>query len=69
VFGWNAFQGVWLDTCEAIELPPDPQVFRSTVAAIVSYSKNMRLSQKFIDFLTSSEIRKIYAQYCCIHKP
>lgn len=67
VFGWNAFQGVWPDTCEAIELPRDVQVFRSTVAAIISYSKDMELSQKFIDFLTSDRVRKIYAGYGWIH--
>lgn len=69
IFGWNAFQRVWPDTCEAIELPPNLQVFRSTVAAAVSYSKNMELSQKFIEFLTSENVRKIYASYGWLHKP
>jgi accessory colonization factor AcfC len=68
IFGWNAFQGVWPDTCEVIELPRDLQVLRSTVAAIVSYSRNKEQSQKFIDFLTTDEVRKIYAGYGWIHK-
>jgi molybdate transport system substrate-binding protein len=63
VFGWNAFQGVWPDTCEIIELPKNLQVFRSTVAGLISYSENVKLSQKFLDFLTSDAIRKIYADY------
>jgi molybdate transport system substrate-binding protein len=63
IFGWNAFQGVWPDTCEIIELPENLQVFRSTVAGIISYSKNVKLSEKFIGFLTSVPIRKIYADY------
>jgi accessory colonization factor AcfC len=68
IFGWNAFQGVWPDTCEIIELPQNLQVFRSTVAGIISYSGNMKLSESFIDFLTSTAIRKIYADYGWIHE-
>jgi molybdate transport system substrate-binding protein len=68
VFGWNAFQGVWPDTCEIIELPHNLQVFRSTVAGIISYSKNVKLSEKFVDFLTSPAIKKIYAGYGWIHE-
>jgi accessory colonization factor AcfC len=68
IFGWNAFQGVWPDTCEVIELPPDLQVFRSTVAAMVSFTKNVELSKKLIDFLTSDEVKKIYSSYGWIHK-
>jgi accessory colonization factor AcfC len=68
IFGWNAFQNVWPDTSEAIELPPNLQVFRSTVVALVSYTKDAELSKKFIDFLTSDEVRKIYSDYGWIHK-
>jgi len=68
IFGWNAFQGVWPDTCEIIEPPQNLQAFRSTVAGIICYSKNVKLSEKFIDFLTSPAIRKIYAGYGWLHK-
>ena len=68
IFGWNAFRGVWPDTCEIIELPENLQVFRSTVAGIISYSKNVKLSEKFIGFLISAPIRKIYADYGWIHE-
>ena len=68
IFGWNAFQNVWPDTCEIIELPPELQVFRSTVVAMISYTKNAELSQKFIDFLTSKEVREIYSHWGWIHK-
>ncbi|MDH5481704.1 MAG: substrate-binding domain-containing protein [Candidatus Bathyarchaeota archaeon] len=68
IFGWNAFQSVWPDTCEVIELPSDLQVFRSTVVAMVSYTGDAKLSQKFIDFLTSDEVRKIYSDYGWVHK-
>jgi accessory colonization factor AcfC len=68
VFGWNAFKFVWPRTCEAIELPPDLQVFRSTGVGIVSYTGNRELSRKFIDFLTTTEVKKIYSGYDWIHK-
>jgi len=68
IFGWNAFQGVWPDTCEVIELPSDLQVFRSTVVAMVSFTKNVELSKKLIDFLTLDEVKKIYSSYGWIHK-
>ena len=63
IFGWNAFQNVWPDTCEAIELPPNLQVFRSTAVGILTCTKNMELSQKFIEFLTTSDVKKIYSDY------
>jgi molybdate transport system substrate-binding protein len=68
IFGWNAFQNIWPDTSEAIELPQDLQVFRSTVVAMISYTKNAELSKRFIDFLITNEVRKIYSDYGWIHK-
>ena len=68
IIGWNAFQGVWPNTCKVIELPESLQVFRSTVAGVVSYTKDKALSQKFIDYLTSAPIRKIYEGYGWIHQ-
>ena len=67
IFGWNAFQNVWPNTCEAIELPSDLQVIRSTAAGIISYTKNPELSMKLIDFLTSNEGRKIYSDHGWFH--
>jgi accessory colonization factor AcfC len=68
VFGWSAFKFVWPRTCEAIELPPDLQVFRSTNVGIVTYTVNPELSRKFIDFLTTTEVKEIYSGYDWIHK-
>ena len=67
IIGWNAFQGVWPDTCEIIELPKTLQVFRSTVAGIVSYTKDKELSKKLISYLTSPNIKKIYEGYGWLH--
>lgn len=63
IIGWNAFQGVWPDTCEVVELPETLQVFRSTVAGIISHTRNKELATKFIDYITSAPIRKIYENY------
>ena len=67
IIGWNAFQGVWPDTCEVIELPETLQVFRSTVAGIISYTRDKELSRKFIDYLTSAPMRRIYEGYGWIY--
>jgi len=68
IFGWNAFQNVWPDTSEVVELPLHLQVFRSTVTAMISYTRDAALSQRFIDFLTTDEVKKIYSEYGWIHK-
>ena len=63
IFGWNAFQNVWPNTSEAIELPERLQVFRSTGIGVVAYSKDAALVKKFVDFLLSEEGGKIYSEY------
>ena len=68
IIGWNAFQGIWPDTCEVIELPKNLQVFRSTAVGIISYTKDEELSKKFIDYLTTAPIRKIYESYGWIYQ-
>lgn len=67
IIGWNAFQGVWPDTCEVVELPEVLQVLRSTVAGIIAYTKDKQLDKKFIEYLTSVPIRKIYENYGWIY--
>ena len=69
IIGWNAFQNVWPDTCETIELPPNLQVYRSTAVGILTCTKDVELSQKFIDFLTTLDVRKIYSDFGWIHQP
>ncbi|MFH1626048.1 MAG: extracellular solute-binding protein, partial [Pseudomonadota bacterium] len=67
IFGWDAFENIWPKTSEAIELPYEFQVFRSTGVAILNYSKNRELAGKFIDFLVSEEGRDIYEEYGWTH--
>lgn len=69
VFGWNAFKNIWSDTCEAVELPRDLQIFRSTVIQVVTYTKNKALSEELIDFLFSPEGRRIYSSYGWLETP
>lgn len=69
VFGWNAFKNIWPDTCEAVELPRDLQVFRSTVAQMITYTQNEKLSRELIDFLVSTEGRSIYREKRWLEDP
>ncbi|MDQ1280355.1 MAG: molybdate transport system substrate-binding protein [Thermoproteota archaeon] len=68
IFGWNAFKAIWPNTCEIIEIPSNLQVFRSTVVGMISYAKDPDLAKKFIDFLVTDEVKKIYSDYDWIHK-
>jgi len=67
VFGWNAFKNVWPDTCDAVELPRDLQVYRSTAAQVITYTQDQKLSGKLIDFLVSPEGRAIYNKHGWLH--
>jgi len=67
VFGWNAFKNVWPDTCEGVEIPREFQVFRSTVAQVITYTRDAELSKRFIDFLVSPEGRRIYSENGWLH--
>jgi len=68
VFGWDAFKKLWMKTIEVIELPKELQVYRSTGVAVIKYSKNKELANKFIDFLVSESGKKIYREYGWYHK-
>jgi molybdate transport system substrate-binding protein len=68
VFGWNAFKNVWPDTCDAVELPRDLQVYRSTAAQVLSYTRDRQLSEKLIGFLVSPEGRAIYRRHGWLHR-
>ena len=67
IFGWDAFENIWPKTSEAIEIPEELQVFRSTGVGILNYSNQRQLASKFIDFLVSEEGRDIYKDYGWTH--
>lgn len=62
IFAWNAFKNVWPDTCDVVELPRDLQVFRSTAVQAITYTRDLELSKKLIDFLVSPEGKAIYRE-------
>ena len=68
IFGWNAFQKIWPDTCVAIEIPQDLQVFRSTAAARIAYCRVPELADRLLHFLVSEDSWRIYSDYGWIHR-
>jgi len=68
IFGWSAFEKLWPETSEAVELPQDIQVFRSTVAGIVSFTQNMAASRSLLEYLASEECDKTYTDLGWIRK-
>ncbi|MEX2722342.1 MAG: substrate-binding domain-containing protein [Candidatus Freyarchaeota archaeon] len=68
IFGWNVFKNIWPGTSEIVELPKEIQVYRSTGVAVISYSKEVEAASRFIEYLTSKEGKKIYAEYGWIHE-
>lgn len=63
ILGWNAFKKLATESIEAVELPENLQVYRSTGVAIIKFTKNTELARRFIDFLVSDEGKKIYEGY------
>ena len=68
IFGWSAFAKIWPETSEAVELPRDLQVFRSTVAGIVSYSRESELARRLLEFLSSKDADSVYRDYGWVRK-
>ncbi|MFB0560031.1 MAG: substrate-binding domain-containing protein [Candidatus Lokiarchaeia archaeon] len=61
--GWNTYKVLHKKAVDAVELPKEIQVYRSTVIATTPFSKNKEMASKFINFLTSKEGKKIYLNY------
>ena len=68
VFGWNAFKNLWPETCEAVELPRDLQVYRSTCVGILTCTRDGALSRRFLDFLDTPDVRAIYEEMGWLHR-
>lgn len=63
IFGWNNFKNISPEETEIVELPSELQVFRSTGIAILKFSNNVDLANKFIGFLLSKRGRQIYSKW------
>jgi molybdate transport system substrate-binding protein len=68
IFGWNAFKNLWPATCDAVELPQDLQVFRSTAAAVVRFSSDVAETENLLGFLASERSKKVYAEFGWLHR-
>jgi molybdate transport system substrate-binding protein len=64
VIGWRVFEYWNSDLIETIPLKKDEIVRVGYIPiAISKFSKNPKLAQKFIDFLTSQKAKEIFAKY------
>ncbi|MEM3586151.1 MAG: substrate-binding domain-containing protein [Candidatus Jordarchaeaceae archaeon] len=61
--GWNTYKVLHTKAIDAIELPKEIQVYRSTVVATTKFTENREAANKFINFLTSEEGKQIYKKY------
>ncbi len=62
-FGWNTYKALHPKTFDAIEIPREAQVYRSTLIAATAFCKNKDTAKKFIQFLKSKEGIKTYKKY------
>ena len=67
ILGWDAFKNLNMQTMDIIKLPKDLQVHRSTAIGVVTFSKNKKLANKFIDFLVSQKGKRIYGECGWLH--
>lgn len=68
IIGWSAFKDIWPYTSEAIEIPRDLQVFRSTPVALLSCSRYPEIVRSLIDFLAGPKCDEIYTRFGWIRK-
>ena len=62
-FGWTAFGHLEPERIKVIELPKEQQVLRGTGVGMLSFAKDTEAAKQFMDFLTSAQSRKFYAEY------
>ncbi len=68
ILGWEAFQKLWAKTSEVVELPKELQVFRSTAAGVIGFSRQKELANEFIRFLVSKTGKEIYGTLGWYHE-
>jgi accessory colonization factor AcfC len=62
VLGWDAFKMLAKDTMDIVQLPATLQVYRSTGVAVVQFTENRALAERFIAFLTSDRGKRVYEE-------
>lgn len=62
-FGWNVFAIMNPGTIQAVELPRELQIRRSTTAGIFTFATKKTQAEAFLTFLRTSEARAVYRRY------
>jgi len=62
-FGWNTYKVLHTKAIDAVELPKEIQVYRSTIIATTTFTENKEAANNFIEFLTSKDGKKTYQKY------
>jgi accessory colonization factor AcfC len=62
-FGWNVFAVMNPATIQAVELPRELQIRRSTTAGMFTFSKQKEEAEAFLAFLRTEEVRAVYRRY------
>ena len=62
-FGWNVFAVMHPTTIQAVELPPELQIRRSTTAGIFTFAANTEDAEEFLAFLRTDDAKAVYRKY------
>ena len=62
-FGWNAFAVMHPATIQAVELPRELQIRRSTNAGIFTFAPNTADAEEVLAFLRTDEAKAVYRKY------
>jgi accessory colonization factor AcfC len=62
-FGWNVFAVMNPATIQAVELPREVQIRRSTTAGMFTFSKQKEEAEAFLAFLRTAEARSVYRKH------
>jgi accessory colonization factor AcfC len=62
-FGWNVFAVMNPATIQAVELPRELQIRRSTTVGMFTFSKQKAAAEEFLAFLRTEEARAVYRRY------
>jgi len=62
-FGWNVFAVMNPATIQAVELPRELQIRRSTTAGMFTFATKKTEAEEFLMFLRTEEARAVYRRY------
>lgn len=62
-FGWTSFAHLAPDKIEVVSLPRAQQVWRGTGVGLLSFARQPAAAGRFMDFLTTPEVKAIYRRY------